>query len=167
MSSCTAPRCGADLGSSAFADAEGPPAPARSEKLVLPLLSWARSTLSPERVTRSTTTCSDSKGSSASDTLATSMRAKVLSLLRSDSEVLSTATPMLGKNDSPIFPSMASVRPVFSLTTRESSDLYLLGSKVAKTTAIAAATSTTTPPTARNTYLITFMRAHYALATPI
>src|SRR5262245_21821664 len=156
-STCTASPFGTGFTAGAFAGAGGAPEPARSAKLVFPSFPCTRSTLSPERVTRSTTTCRDRSGSSASDTLTSSKRAKTLSLLRSDSEVLPTATPMLGNSDSPILPSTASVRPVLSFTIFASSPLYLLGSKVATTTAIASATSTIRPPLAYSAYFTIFI----------
>src|SRR5882672_6136207 len=153
MSRRIAPRCGACLGPAGAL----PAAPDRSSKLVFPPLCCTRSRERPERVTRSTTICFESKGRSASDIFACSTRAKILLLLGSDKDVLPTATPMLGKTDRPRLPSIASVRPVLSFTAAEISGLYLLGSKVAATMAITSTISTTMPPAANSRVLKTFM----------
>src|SRR6266581_1672263 len=169
MSRRTVPACGAGLGAGldrGGGAAASPGAFNRSSKLVFPSLCLARSAVSPESVTRSTTTFLENSGRSASDILASSMRAKILLLSGSDRDVFPTATPTLGKTVNLRLPSIASVRPVLSFTAAVISGLYLLGSKMATTTARASRTSATTPPTASNTYLRTFMRTPYSLATP-
>src|SRR5207245_861948 len=107
--------------------------------------------------TRSTTTRFESKGHSASAIFVCSTRAKILLLLGSDRDTLPTAMPMLGKKVRPRLPSIASVRPVLSFTAAAISGLYLLGSKVAATTAIASTISTTMPTAASSSVLKIFM----------
>src|SRR5437773_11333197 len=156
MSRRIAPCCGPALGPAAVP-------PARSSKLVLPPLPCTKSSASPERVTRSTTTRFESKGHSASAIFACSTRAKILLLLASDKDALPTAMPMPGKKLRPRLPSIASVRPVLSLTAATISGLYLLGSKVAATMAITITItitiSTTIPTAASSRVLKIFMPA--------
>src|SRR5438309_11377762 len=152
MSRRIAPCCGPALGPAAVL-------PARSSKLVLPPLPCTKSSASPERVTRSTTTRFESKGHSASAIFACSTRAKILLLLASDKDALPTAMPMPGKNLRPRLPSIASVRPVLSLTAATISGLYLLGSKVAATMAITITISTPIPTAASSRVLKIFMPA--------
>src|SRR2546430_6519561 len=154
MSRRIAPCCGPALGPAAAL-------PDRSSKLVLPPLPCTKSSASPERVRRSTTTRFESKGHSASAIFACSTRAKILLLLGSDRDTLPTATPMPGKKLSPRLPSIASVRPVLSLTAATISGLYLLGSKVAATMAITITItiSTTIPTAASSRVLKIFMPA--------
>src|SRR2546430_163412 len=133
--------------------------PDRSSKLVLPPLPCTKSSASPERVRRSTTTRFESKGHSASAIFACSTRAKILLLLSSDKDALPTAMPMPGKKLRPRLPSIASVRPVLSLTAATISGLYLLGSKVAATMAITITISTTIPTAASSRVLKIFMPA--------
>src|SRR5882672_10988204 len=156
MSRCKASRWGAGLGWALTAPAR-PGAFSRSSKLVLPSLRLTRSAVRPDSVTRSITTCRENKGRSASDTLASSKRAKIPLPLGSDKDVFPTAMPMLGKKLRPRFPSIASVRSVLSFTAAAISGLYLLGSKVAATTAITSTISTTIPTAASSRVLKIFM----------
>src|SRR5256714_2372039 len=154
MSRRIAPCCGAAPGPAAVP-------PVRSPKWVFPPLPCTKSSASPERVTRSTTTRFESKGHSASAIFACSTRAKILLLLGSDKDALPTPMPMpmLGKKLRPRLPSIASVRPVLSLTAVTISGLYLLGSKVAATMAITSTISTTIPTAASSRVLKIFMPA--------
>jgi len=83
----------------------------------------------------------------------------------SPGEATGTARVMLDLSDPSVLepgeiliaPSTDRVRPVFSFTTRESSPLYLFGSKVAKRMAIAITTSATRPRRANRVYLTILM----------
>src|SRR5437899_1849312 len=158
MSRCMASRWGAGLGSRLMAAVRSG-AFSRSSKLVLPSLRLTRSAVSPDRVTRLTTTCLENSGKSASDILASSKRAKIPLPSGSDRDVLPTAMPMLGKKVRARLPSIASVRPVLSLTAAAISGLCLLGSKVAATMAITSTISATRPPATRSRVLRTFKPA--------
>ncbi len=107
------------------------PSPSKSSKLLLPSLCRARLAFSPSMAIRSTTICPDSRGSTATDTRAESTAANDLPPFCSDRFSLPNSIPSLGKKESLIAPSIASVRWVFSLTASVISVLNLLGSKLA------------------------------------
>jgi len=116
--------------------------------LLVPSLRRTTSADSPAMTTLSTTTSRDSRGSSASEPCSLPMRAKVLSLFGSESCTCCRAIPSCGKTLSEMGPPMARVRPVFSLTARTMSGLYLSASKLAANTTSAMTASNTMATTA-------------------
>ena len=140
--------------------------PVRSSKLLCPSLNRSRSTLSPDRCTRSTSSSRDSSGIRLSDTFASSTCANTLTPPGSDKLSLPTATPIRGKKVRLMSPSRASVRPVFSFTSLMISGLCLFGSKLAATNAASAPASTARPARTKSTYFTNFIPPPYSLATP-